>query len=95
MRTQEIADAPAVNRTAPAGPWLACASYDLARTERRLWVEIPAGFTDMQAKEPALALEWRMATREIFTTYFARQYRAVDFVLDRSAGRGRYLLAAR
>jgi predicted GNAT superfamily acetyltransferase len=58
-------------------------------------VEIPVGFTDMQAKEPALALEWRMATREIFTTYFARQYRAVDFALDRGAGRGRYLLAQR
>ena len=93
MRTQEIADAPVVNRTKPAGPWLACGSYDLERTERRLWVEIPVGFTELQAQDPPLALEWRMATREIFTTYFERGYRAVDFVLNKQEGRGRYLLA--
>ena len=93
LRTAEVASAPVVNRTKHRGEWLACESYDLAREERRLWVEIPAGFTDMLAKDPQLALEWRMATREIFTTYFARGYRAVDFALDRSAGRGRYLLA--
>jgi predicted GNAT superfamily acetyltransferase len=93
VRTAEVASAPLVNRTAPSGEWLACASYDLARTDRRLWVEIPVGFTEMLAKDPPLALEWRMATREIFTTYFARRYRAVDFALDRNAGKGRYLLA--
>lgn len=93
VRTQEAADAPLVNRTKLAGQWLACDSYDLDRTERRLWVEIPTGFTAMQAEDPAVALDWRMATREIFTSYFARRYRAVDFVLDREKGRGRYLLA--
>ena len=93
VRTQEIADAPVVNRTTRAGEWLACESYDLTRTERRLWVEIPVGFTEMQANDPPLALAWRMATREMFTTYFSRNYRAVDFALDRATGRGRYLLA--
>jgi predicted GNAT superfamily acetyltransferase len=93
VRTAAVASAPVVNQTKHRGAWLACESYDLAREERRLWVEIPAGFTDMLAKDPPLALEWRMATREIFTTYFARDYRAVDFALDRKAGKGRYLLA--
>jgi predicted GNAT superfamily acetyltransferase len=93
VRTHEIADAPVVNRTRQAGEWLACESYDLAATDRRLWVEIPVGFTEMQAHDPQLALSWRLATREIFTTYFARGYRAVDFVLDKPSGRGRYLLA--
>jgi predicted GNAT superfamily acetyltransferase len=93
VRAQEAADAPVINTTRPAGAWLACAGYDLTRTERRLWVEIPTGFTEMQLQDPPLALEWRMATREIFTTYFGRGYRVVDFVLDRSTGRGRYLLA--
>jgi predicted GNAT superfamily acetyltransferase len=93
VRTQEIADAPVLNRTQPRGAWLACDAYDLERTERRLWVEIPVGFTEMLAENPQLALEWRMATREIFTTYFTRGYRAVDFALDKAAGRGRYLLA--
>jgi len=93
IRTHEVTEASLVNRTARAGSWLQCASYDLARAERRLSVEIPVGFGEMQPQEPQLALEWRMATREIFTTYFARGYRAVDFTLDTRAGRGRYLLA--
>lgn len=95
IRTPEAADAPVVNRTKPAGEWLACESYDLDRSDRRIWVEIPAGFTEMQARDPHLALEWRMATRDIFTHYFGRGYRAVDFALDKSAGRGRYLLAVK
>ena len=42
------------------------------------------GFTEMLSKAPDLALAWRLVTREIFTTYFARGYRAVEFFLDRS-----------
>jgi predicted GNAT superfamily acetyltransferase len=95
VRAPEAADAPAVNRTRPAGAWLACESYDLERSDRRLSVEIPTGFTEMQAQDPSLALDWRMATRAIFTAYFDRGYRAVDFALDRAASRGRYLLAVR
>jgi predicted GNAT superfamily acetyltransferase len=95
VRTQDAADAPIVNRTRSAGKWLACESHDLQRSERRLWVEIPMGFTEMQVEDPQLALDWRMATRAIFTTYFGRGYRAVDFVLDTASGRGRYLLATR
>ncbi len=93
VRAPEAAGAPVVNRTRPAGPWAAIAAYDLERTERRMWVEIPTGFTEMQLQAPEIALEWRMSTRAIFTTYFDRGYRAVDFVLDKPAGRGRYLLA--
>jgi predicted GNAT superfamily acetyltransferase len=33
-----------------------------------------------------------MATREIFTTYFGRGYRAVEFFLDRPARKGTYLM---
>lgn len=95
VRTQEAADAPVVNVTRPSGQWRECESYDLNRSDRRMWVEIPVGFTEMQAQEPSLALEWRMATRAIFTAYFGRGYRAVDFVLNREAGNGRYLLALR
>jgi predicted GNAT superfamily acetyltransferase len=68
-------------------------AVDERSTERRVAVEIPTGFSEMQASEPALALDWRMATRRAFTTYFARGYRAVDFFLERERGRGRYLLA--
>ena len=65
---------------------------DLALDVRRISVEIPTGFTAMLAQAPELALEWRMATRAAFTTYFGRGYRALDFSLDRANGRGSYLL---
>jgi predicted GNAT superfamily acetyltransferase len=89
VRAQEAADAPALNNTLEAGKWLRTTPGDLTIDSRRVWVEIPPGFTDMQQEAPELALEWRHYTRDIFETYFARGYRAVDFEL----GRRRYLLA--
>jgi len=91
----DVAAAAPINRTQPAQTWLANADIALDRDDRRLTLEIPMGFTDMQREAPALALEWRMQTREIFETYFRRGYRVVDFHLDRPHRRGRYLLAAR
>ena len=41
------------------------------------------------------ALAWRMATREIFTTYFGRGYHALEFLLDRPNRKGAYLLTTR
>jgi predicted GNAT superfamily acetyltransferase len=89
VRAAEAAEAPVANRTVAAGEWTRTLAADLAIDAPRLWVEIPAAFTDMQQRAPELALDWRMQTREIFETYFARGYRAVDFEL----GRRRYLLA--
>jgi predicted GNAT superfamily acetyltransferase len=92
MRDQGVAEAKPINRAAPAGEWFQCADVDLALDARRLTVEIPTGFTEMLSRAPELALEWRMATREIFTTYFGRGYRAVEFFLDRPSRKGAYLL---
>jgi predicted GNAT superfamily acetyltransferase len=83
VRTDEAAKAPTVNRGV----------IDRSIDERRVWVEIPVGFTEMQQQTPALALDWRMQTREIFQTYFGRGFRAVDFELLKEHGKGRYLLA--
>jgi len=83
-RASEAANAPVVN---------AGARVDLAIDERRVWVEIPVGFTEMQQQTPDQALEWRMQTRAIFQSYFGRGYRAVDFELLKGHGKGRYLLA--
>jgi predicted GNAT superfamily acetyltransferase len=47
----------------------------------------------MQQRDPDLALEWRLATREIFQEYLGRGYRVVDFFLSREAKRGHYLVA--
>jgi len=92
LRTSEVADASRANRAVPGGDWLACQEVDLTLDARRLLVEIPTDFTEMLSRAPDLALEWRMATREIFTTYFARGYRAVEFFLDRPNRTGGYLL---
>jgi predicted GNAT superfamily acetyltransferase len=95
LRTAELADAVPVNRIETNGGWLESVDVDLSLDARRLLVHIPMGFTDMLARNPELALAWRICTRAIFTTYFDRGYKAVDFMLNRSARRGTYLLARR
>lgn len=92
MRDASVASAPVVNPSKP-GAWLEPVEGELAHESRRVLVEIPIGYSDMQAQEPELALQWRMATRRIFQSYFRRGYRAVDFFLSRAARRGHYLLA--
>jgi predicted GNAT superfamily acetyltransferase len=92
MRTSEVAEAPAINQIAEHGGWPEPAGVDLSRDDRRLLVRIPTRFTELLTTAPDLALAWRMSTREMFTTYFARGYRAVDFFLDRERSRGAYLL---
>lgn len=81
-----------VLRTRRTGEWLEPAATDLDVAAKRVSVEIPTGFTAMLSEAPELALHWRMTTREVFTTYFARGYRAVEFFLDRPARHGSYLL---
>lgn len=93
VRAPEVADAPVLNETSTSGGWLTIGALDLANDAPRVWLEIPGGFADLQQHEPALALEWRLRTREAFEAYLARGYRIVDFVLDRARDRGRYLLA--
>ena len=93
MRAQEVSDAPVVNTTVLEGKWRTVTVIDLTVTARRLWIEIPAGFTEMQQESPERALQWRLHVRQLFQEYFAKGYRAVDFVLQRDAGLGRYLLA--
>jgi predicted GNAT superfamily acetyltransferase len=92
-RAQEVADAPIANTTAVDGEWRKNATIDLDISERRVWLEIPTGFTEMQRSAPDRALQWRLDLRAMFETYLSKGYRAVDFVLQREAGFGRYLLA--
>ena len=93
LRSSELADAVSANRLAAAGDWLECVDINCSLDARRVTVQIPTGFTEMLSGAPQLALAWRVATRELFTTYFARGYRAVDFQLNRAARRGTYLLS--
>ncbi len=94
MRDRAVMSAVLVNPSTMAGEWLQPGEPALDTGEdRRVMVEIPMGFTEMQLRRPDLALEWRLKTRQIFYTYFSRGYRAVDFFLAREARRGQYLLA--
>ena len=94
MRDSSVMSAVLVNPSKMAGEWLEPGDAALdADDARRVLVEIPADFSEMQIRQPDLALAWRMATRRIFQTYFARGFRVVDFFFAREAGRGQYLLA--
>ena len=93
VKSHEVAEAPIVNTTVMEGEWRKTKTIDLTIKERRLWIEIPTGFTEMQQRAPERALAWRMDVRQMFEEYLAKGYRAVDFVLQREAGFGRYLLA--
>jgi len=92
-RADDLSDAKRANALRRGAQGIECVDVDLALTSRRVVVTIPVGFTEMLVQEPQLALEWRLATRGIFQAYFARGYQVVDFVLDRAAGSGAYLLA--
>jgi predicted GNAT superfamily acetyltransferase len=93
LRAHETVEAPLVNTTSMSGNWRVNQSLNLSLEDRRLWVEIPMGFTEMQQQTPEVAFEWRLKMREVFQAYFSRGYRAVDFELRREQGVGRYLLA--
>jgi predicted GNAT superfamily acetyltransferase len=92
-RAHEVAEAPIVNTTRMDGDWRETTAINLALDDRRVWIEIPTGFTEMQQHAPNRALKWRLDVRQMFEAYFAKGYRAVDFVLQREQGFGRYLLA--
>lgn len=92
-RAHEVSEAPVANLTVTEGEWRQTKQIDLTINERRLWIQIPTGFTEMLQRAPERALAWRMDVRQMFETYLAKGYRAVDFVLQREAGFGRYLLA--
>jgi predicted GNAT superfamily acetyltransferase len=92
-RAHEVAEAPIVNPTMMEDEWRKTRKIDLTLKDRRVWIEIPTGFTEMQQRAPERALAWRLDVRQMFEEYFAKGYRAVDFVLQRDAGLGRYLLA--
>jgi predicted GNAT superfamily acetyltransferase len=95
LRDSAVMTAVLVNASRESPRGLAPGTPNLESLAERLLVEIPIGFTEMLLLDGGLALEWRMATRAIFKTYFARGYRVVDFFLSRDAARGQYLLAPR
>ncbi|MBI5649189.1 MAG: GNAT family N-acetyltransferase [Chloroflexi bacterium] len=66
--------------------------YPLAGAE--LLVEIPANLAAVKSADPALAREWRAATRDVFQNAFANGYCAIDLVtrVEGTRRRAAYLL---
>jgi predicted GNAT superfamily acetyltransferase len=95
IRDSSVLSALPVNRAEQKGEWLEPLPPRLDASDRRLLVEIPTEFTEMQSRAPDVAMKWRLVTRSIFQNYLRRGYRVVDFFLSREARRGQYLLALR
>ena len=62
-----------------------------AAAASHLLIEIPRSFQELKARDPKLALAWRLSTREAFERGFGEGYAAVEF-LRGADGRGAYLL---
>ena len=58
-------------------------------------VETPADYQAIKAADPQLALDWRMAMRQVFEAYFASGYTVVDFFSRRTDGGRRSLYILR
>lgn len=58
-------------------------------------VEVPADYQSIKARAPSLALEWRLAARDLFETFFMNGYTAIDFRSRQTSGarRNYYILA--
>jgi predicted GNAT superfamily acetyltransferase len=91
-RDSRVSQAPVLNELSARDPWDVPGETTVPAEAERVMIRVPARFSEMQAQEPALAQAWRMQTRELFTSCFARGYRAVDFLKDDRQG-GAYLLA--
>jgi predicted GNAT superfamily acetyltransferase len=78
--------------TQPSGAWIASGAVELDADAAAILVPVPPQFGEMQARAKELAMGWRLATRKAFMAYFNRGYRAVDFVIDRDTGGGKYVL---
>ena len=60
--------------------------YDTSNSDKILVLEIPHDMDAVKRKNLNLAVEWRLATREIFQSYFRRGYYAVEFLTQDLSG---------
>ena len=57
--------------------------------EATLLFEVPAAWNELCRADPTAARTWHGLAREVFETYFARRYRAVDLLTVKEKGRPR------
>ncbi|MEK3889336.1 GNAT family N-acetyltransferase [Bacillus sp. FSL K6-3431] len=51
--------------------------FDSLSDERSIHVPVPVDFQMLKRKDSGLALDWRMKTRKVFQTFFAKGYTAI------------------
>ena len=73
-------DSPIVNPCTGEGAVRQIAAVDLDAAGPVLRVEIPADIQAVRQADMALAMDWRLKTRQIFETYFERGFCAVNLV---------------
>ena len=54
--------------------------FDLKLENQKVVLEIPSNIQKIKQIDMDTALEWRLATREIFECYFSRSYEVTDFI---------------
>jgi predicted GNAT superfamily acetyltransferase len=54
--------------------------FDLKLENQKVVLEIPSNIQKIKQIDLDTALEWRLATRDIFECYFSRRYEVTDFV---------------
>ncbi len=87
---------PITNRCTGEGVERRIASIDLELDAPSVRVEIPSDIQATKQADVALALDWRMKTRQILEVYFERGYHAVDLLTsdERGARQNFYVLKA-
>ena len=78
-RAHEVSEAPVANTTVMEGEWRKNSKIDLTVDERRVWVEIPTGFTQMQQQAPDRALAWRLDVRQLFLAWLSQKNNPEEF----------------
>jgi predicted GNAT superfamily acetyltransferase len=71
-----------ITRVEGSGAEQRLVGYDLKSEDKAVRVEVPVDIQAMRKADVALAIDWRIKTREIFETYFRRGYVAVDFARE-------------
>ena len=89
-----ISEAGIVNKTEKVHEYRKNVSYNLHLDDQDLLVEIPSDINAMKDTDIALAHQWREETRNIFETYFSREYTACNVLSEVAGGERRtyYLL---
>jgi predicted GNAT superfamily acetyltransferase len=86
-----IGDWKEVTRVEGHGTAQRLVEYDCKSEEETACVQVPVDIQAIRKEDMALAGDWRRKTREIFETYFARGYVAVDFTREEHNGAPRNL----